>query len=158
VQVRDPAWQPAASAQVALRVVPEGEAEREVQVIASAERGAYEARFAAEPGRMYRVDAQVELDGRAIEPQSLHFRYAPQRTEDFAPELYRAGLERIAEASGGAYWSAADLSGLPEAIRASGLGARRREILELWSAPLFFTLLLLLKGGAWIARRALGAR
>jgi hypothetical protein len=142
---------------VRLSVVPESGAAQELELARAGEPGAYEADLALEPGRSYRLQATARLGANELGSQELHFRSADDLGEDFCPELNRALLERIATRSGGAFWTPDALAGLPDALRDSGLGVRRREISELWSIPAFFLLLLALKSAAWVVRRRAGA-
>jgi uncharacterized membrane protein len=157
VDVQDAARRPVDSARVRLSVVPESGAAQELELGRAGERGAYEADLALEPGRSYRLQATARLGANELGSQELHFRSADDLGEDFCPELNRALLERIATRSGGAFWTPDALAGLPDALRDSGLGVRRREISELWSIPAFFLLLLALKSAAWVVRRRAGA-
>jgi hypothetical protein len=49
-----------------------------------------------------------------------------------------------------------DLADLPEAIRYSRAGRVEQETFDLWNLPAVLLLLLLLKGGEWLLRRAWG--
>jgi hypothetical protein len=111
LRVQSAAWQPVESPEVSLRVVPESGAASELELLPAGEPGLYEARFTPEPGQLYRLEGSARAGGAELGGQQRHFRHAPDRTEDFRPELNRGLLERIALASGGAVWG----SGTPPA-------------------------------------------
>ena len=62
-------------------------------------------------------------------------------------------LERVAEVTGGHYWSAEEWDEIPEAISYSTAGITEQQISYLWDAPFFFLLLILLKAAEWLLRR-----
>ncbi|MEJ2130802.1 MAG: hypothetical protein P8Y95_04070, partial [Gammaproteobacteria bacterium] len=66
-------------------------------------------------------------------------------------------LTDIASRSGGRYWSLDQMAEIPEAISFSPAGVTERELLSLWNMPIVFMVLVLLKGGEWLARRRWGA-
>jgi hypothetical protein len=156
-EVQSPEWKPLDASEFSLRVVPESGPARELELQRGSEPGVYEAQFAPEPGEMYRLEGSAQLGAKVLGSAQLHMRYAPGLGEDFRPELNRPLLERIARLSGGSFWSLGDVAGLPEAIRASALGVRHRDVLELWSVPAVFLLLFALKASAWTLRRRFGA-
>jgi hypothetical protein len=107
---------------------------------------------AREPG-MYRVELAATLDGEQIGTAVAHLRRADGVLEQFSSWQHRPMLERIARDTDARYWTLDDLAGLPEAIRYSRAGVVERQTLDLWSMPLAFFLLALLKGGEWLLRR-----
>jgi hypothetical protein len=58
-------------------------------------------------------------------------------------------LERIAQMTGGRYWTLDELPGLASAIPYSKAGVIERLTLDLWNLPIVFLLLLLLKLAEW---------
>jgi len=58
----------------------------------------------------------------------------------------------VAAATGGTYFTLADVSKLPEAVSFSDAGSVERQVLDLWSMPIIFLVLLLLKAGEWLLR------
>ena len=100
--------------------------------------GPQQAAATAEPEELGRAQFAVRRENGVAE----HFHLAQNR----------ALLERVAAATGGRYFSLADLGGLPEAIRFSQAGVLERELLDLWNMPINFLVLLLLKAGEWLVR------
>jgi hypothetical protein len=76
--------------------------------------------------------------------------------EAFGDYQHQAMLQRIAALTGGRYWQLDDLAELPEAIRYSRAGRIEQETFDLWNVPAGLLLLLALKGGEWLLRRAWG--
>jgi hypothetical protein len=80
-------------------------------------------------------------------------RHESGRAEYFSVRQNRTLLEQLSAATGGRYWAADQVDGLPEAIRYSAAGVTQQEIRALWNMPAIFLLLLLLKAGEWLLRR-----
>jgi len=80
----------------------------------------------------------------------------PSDTEFFDAGLRRTLLERIAQETGGRYYTAANLTNLPEDLRYIGGGITLAEELELWDMPILFLLLVGLIGCEWAFRRKRG--
>lgn len=120
------------------------------------EEGVYLAEaIAAAPGA-YRVEAKAFLGDESLGEAVVHVRREDGVAEDFRPAQNRELLTRLAEQTGGQYWSLDDVAGLPEQIRFSEAGISAREILDLWDMPALFLLLLGLKAAEWMLRRQWG--
>lgn len=74
-------------------------------------------------------------------------------SEFFSLRQNRALLERLADVTGGQYWTAEDLDKLPDAIQLSPAGITEQDIRPLWDAPVIFLLLIFLKTVEWLLRR-----
>ncbi len=72
--------------------------------------------------------------------------------ENFNLGLNATFLKRIADSTGGSYWTPDNADELPEAIRSARSGIVRLQSLPLWNIPLFFVLLLGLKLVEWLLR------
>ena len=119
------------------------------------EEGIYLAEVTATKTGAYRIEAQAFIGDDSLGAAVLHVRREDGVAEDFQPVQNRELLTRLAEQTGGRYWSLGELSGLPEQVRFSDAGITAREILNLWDMPFLF-LLLGLKGGEWMLRRRWG--
>lgn len=106
------------------------------------------------PG-VYRVDVEIE-DRTGKETITRFVRTGVKNREYFRPVQNEPLLRRIAEATGGQYWSPDDIAGLSSDLAFSGAGIRTVELLPLWNLPVFFALLVLLKLVEWGLRRAWG--
>lgn len=120
------------------------------------EEGIYLAEVTATKTGAYRIEAQAFLGDDSLGAAVLHVRREDGVAEDFQPVQNRELLTRLAEQTGGRYWSLDELSGLPEQVRFSDAGITAREILNLWDMPFLFLLLLGLKAGEWMLRRQWG--
>lgn len=103
------------------------------------------------------AEAEAEPEANAPSGEELgRAEFAVRRENGVAEHFHLAQnrplLERIATATGGRYFSLADLDELPEAIRFSEAGVVERDLLDLWNMPINFMLLLLLKAGEWLLR------
>jgi uncharacterized membrane protein len=65
-------------------------------------------------------------------------------------------LRRLAERSGGRFYTSANASSLPDDIAIGGAGVTVREQRELWNMPVIFLALIALLGAEWTLRRRLG--
>ncbi len=156
-EVRTRTYEAANNAVVTAVVTPESGGTATIDMHPSpAEEGVYQAEFTAAATGAYRVEATARLGAQRLGADTLHLRREDGVAEDFHPDQNRDLLERLAEQTGGRYWSLDELAGLPAEIRFSEAGISSREILDLWDMPAFFFLLFLLKGGEWLLRRKWG--
>ncbi|HEY8538639.1 MAG TPA: hypothetical protein VIL28_07210 [Steroidobacteraceae bacterium] len=118
--------------------------------------GRYTATIDAPATGLYRIDMTARRKGVEIANATTHVRRADGIVEHFATRQNRSVLERIAQMTGGRYWSINDLSGLAAAIPYSKAGIVERQTLDLWNLPIVFIVLLLLKLGEWLLRLSWG--
>jgi hypothetical protein len=116
------------------------------------EPGVYQASYETTHTGVFRFEANA----KAADEELGRARFAVRR-EDGVIEHYRVQqnrplLERLAAATGGTYFAVDNLAGLPEAVSFSDAGSVERQVLDLWSMPIIFMLLLLLKAGEWLLR------
>jgi hypothetical protein len=101
----------------------------------------------------YFVDAAARRAGKEVGKARTVVQHSSGDAESFGLRQNRALLTQLARATGGSYWDANKLDGLPDAVRASSAGVTRQELKPAWDAPIIFLLLLLLKSGEWLLRR-----
>ena len=65
-------------------------------------------------------------------------------------------LRRIAQETGGRFYTPEDVATLPEDITVTGAGVTLVEENDLWDMPVLFLLMLLLMGAEWGYRRVRG--
>ena len=116
------------------------------------EPGHYELVYDAADVGIYRFEAKAEIDGEVVGEARLAVRREDGVAEHFQIQQNRALLERLAETTGGRYFTLAAAAGIPEAVQFSDAGIVERRILDLWNMPIVFLLLLLLKAGEWLLR------
>lgn len=156
-EARTKEYEPASNATVTAVVTPEVGDPFTVELHPSAdEPSVYEAELiAAQPGA-YRAEVRAHVGELALGSDVFHFRREDGVAEDFHPEQNRELLTRLAEQTGGRYWTLDDVAGLPSEIRFSEAGITARETMDLWDMPALFLLLLALRGAEWLLRRRWG--
>jgi uncharacterized membrane protein len=118
--------------------------------------GEYRATFiASEPG-LYTTDVEASRDGKPIGVGVAHVRAAPGDAEYFDATMHAARLKRVAEETGGRFYTADNVGTLPEDLKYSGRGVTTVEERDLWHMPIVLLLLLGLIGAEWAYRRAVG--
>jgi hypothetical protein len=104
-------------------------------------------------------EIRIEADrGEAIELgfDETFLRAGPSDEEYFDAGLRAPVLQRLAEETGGQYYTPDDVETLPEDLRVTGAGVTLTEERDLWDMPILFLLLVLLVGGEWFYRRRRG--
>jgi hypothetical protein len=77
-------------------------------------------------------------------------------SEYFDPTMHEAPLRRIADETGGRFYTPANAQGLAEDIRYAGRGVTSIEERELWNMPIILLALIGLVCAEWGYRRAVG--
>jgi hypothetical protein len=85
-----------------------------------------------------------------------HIRASAGDSEYFDAAMRRPLLTRIAEDTGGRFFTPANVASLPEAINYSGRGVTVVEERDLWDMPILLMLLIASAGGEWAYRRFRG--
>ena len=134
---------------------PSGKIENVVMDWVVGRDGAYQARFTPGEDGLYRVTVDgATRDGKDAGTGAVNLRVAPSDAEYFDAAMRAPLLKRLAEDTGGRFFTAADSAGLADAIAYSGKGITVIEERELWDMPIVFFLLFLLMGGEWLYRRS----
>jgi hypothetical protein len=84
------------------------------------------------------------------------FRREDGVAESFHTSQNRELLQKLAEETGGRYYSASNAGRLADEISYSEAGITTRETKDLWDMPVVFLLALLLRGSEWVLRRRWG--
>ena len=158
VSLKDARFEPIADAAVTAQITPPDGERFETTLPPMAGEGAFGRTVATTMPGIYRVDVTARAAGEVGSGTTFtHLaRVGGADAESFGAALNEPLLTRIATATGGAFWSPDDLSGLHEMIAFGGAGIRERERLPLWDAPLLYLLLVLLKCAEWSLRRYWG--
>ncbi len=156
-EVRTKEYTPANNATVTAVVTPESGDPFTVELHpAPEEPSVYESEFtAARPGT-YRAEVNANVGDQTLGSDVFHFRREDGVAEAFHPEQNRELLTRLADQTGGRYWTPDDVAGLPAEIRFSEAGITAREMMDLWDMPFLFLLLLSLRAAEWLLRRRWG--
>lgn len=157
-EVRDKAYNPVSDAIVEARLArPDGSDTTVPLTLEPLTEGVYSARFdaAKEGGYLAEVTARRgdELLGRDV----FNFRREDGVRENFAAEQNRELLEKLSKETGGHYYRPEDANKLLNDITFSSAGLTVRETRDLWSLPIVFLLILMLRGVEWTLRRRWGA-
>ena len=108
-----------------------------------------------EPG-LYEIKVTATRDGKDIGTSVMHIRVSAGDGEYFDAAMRAPLLKRIAEETGGRFFTPANAASLPEAISYSGRGVTVVEERELWDMPVLLILLLAFIGTEWAYRRSRG--
>jgi len=118
--------------------------------------GEYRATFTAATDGMYAADVEATREGKPLGAGAVHMRAAPGDAEYFDPTMHAARLKRIADETGGKFYTADTLSGLPEDLKYAGRGVTTVEERDLWHMPIVLLAIVGLMAGEWAYRRAVG--
>jgi hypothetical protein len=86
----------------------------------------------------------------------MHVRVSAGDAEYFDAAMRAPLLKRIAEETGGKFFTPANASALPEAVSYTGRGVTVVEERELWDMPALLMVLVALVGAEWGYRRVRG--
>ncbi len=118
-----------------------------------AQDGEYAAEFVPEIDGLYEVAVEAMLDTLALGAAQTSVRVAPGVAEFRDPHQRRGLLERIADETGGRYYSAGRAGELARDLQVKGGGVTVMEELDLWDMPALFLLLVALLATEWGYRR-----
>src|SRR5204863_3863741 len=118
--------------------------------------GEYGAVFNPDESGLYEIRVTATRDGKELANNVMHLRVSAGDSEYYDAAMRAGLLKRIAEETGGRFFTAANASSLPEAISYSGRGVTVVEERELWDMPALLMLLLALLGAEWAVRRTGG--
>jgi hypothetical protein len=157
-EVRDSAFVPVNGARVVARVTAPSGARAEVPMEWGVERdGEYRAAFTPAERGVHEVEVDArdgERDLGAAAPAYLDV--AEPRDEYFGSAMRAPLLRRLAEATGGRFYTPETVGALPEDLRYARSGVTVTERKELWDMPIVLLTLAALLAGEWFVRRARG--
>jgi uncharacterized membrane protein len=104
----------------------------------------------------YEARIEAVRGGKVLGSTTTHVRAAPGDAEYFDATMHAATLRRIADETGGRFYTANNMQGLAEDLRYTGRGVTTVEERDLWHLPIVFILLIGLLCGEWGYRRAVG--
>ncbi|MCS7023542.1 MAG: hypothetical protein NZV14_01990 [Bryobacteraceae bacterium] len=155
--VRDKNYLPASDAKVTAQILgPGGLAEQLELAPDPLTPGTYLAEWRAEPAGAYVAEILAKRGNEELGRDVVNFRREDGVAEYFGAEQNRELLEKLAAETAGAYYPVSNLSKLSDQISYSEAGISMRETKELWNMPALFLLLLSLRAGEWLLRRAWG--
>lgn len=104
----------------------------------------------------YTIVVTAERDGAVLGIDTTYVHVAPSDEEFFGAYRHGELLRRIADETGGQYYTPETVGTLPEDITVTGAGVTLVEENDLWDMPALFLLMLLLMGAEWGYRRVRG--
>jgi uncharacterized membrane protein len=118
--------------------------------------GEYRGNFVPDESGLYQVSVIATRGDKTLGSRTIHVRAASGDNEYFDAPMRAPLLKRIAEETGGRFFTTANASLLPEAINYSGRGVTVVEERELWDMPIVLILLIALMAAEWGYRRTRG--
>jgi hypothetical protein len=162
--VVDPTWLDLNDAHVTARVTRPGGTTLEVPLQWTGQRdGQYRGTFVSTVAGAYEVALFADRNGKPIgttdplKPSATAYvRAGAGDSEYFDPTMHEAPLRRIADETGGRFYTTANVAGLPEDVSYAGRGVTSVEERELWNMPIILIMLVGLVCAEWGYRRAVG--
>src|SRR4051794_8913882 len=157
VEVRDKQFKPVTNAKVQARFMgPDGvSATMELNPV-PLEEGIYGGEWTAEKPGSYVAEIIAGHEQEEIGHDVLSFRREDGVAENFHTSQNRELLEKLAQQTGGRYYTPADASKLSKEISYSEAGITARETRDLWDMPVIFLLALGIRASEWLLRRKWG--
>ncbi len=118
--------------------------------------GDYRTTFVPEETGIYKVSVNASRNDKGLGTADMNLRVSAGDAEYFDAAMRAPLLRRVAEETGGRFFTSSDVQSLPEAISYSGRGVTVVEERELWDMPALFILLVGLVGAEWGFRRVKG--
>jgi uncharacterized membrane protein len=156
-EVRDEKYQPAGDAGVQASVIGPDGASQLVQLRPEPlAPGIYSAEWnAAQPGS-YVAEVTARQGTKPLGKDVLTFRREDGAAENFHREQNRDLLQKLAEETGGRYYTPRNARDLSKEISYSESGVTSREMKDLWDMPAIFLLVIGLRAAEWLLRRRWG--
>lgn len=118
--------------------------------------GAYQGDFVPRDEGAYRIDILARRGADTLRADPQYVMVADRGLDFLNAEMRATLLRRIAEETGGRFYTAADVSRLPEDAVYTESGITVTETKDLWDMPVVFLLLVGCLGGEWLYRRKRG--
>jgi len=120
------------------------------------EDGEYAVEFRPSELGDYEIAVDAAREGASLGAAVTYVHAAPSDREFFGAARRTQLLQRVAEDTGGRFYTPADVSTLPDDITITGAGVTLAEEHDLWDMPALFLCMLLLMGAEWGYRRIRG--
>lgn len=156
-EVRDRAYLPTSDADVQANIIaPDGSSQLVPLNPEPLAQGVYSAEWNAPKPGSYLAEISATRGTDALGKDVLTFRREDGVAENFHREQNKELLKKLADDTGGRYYTPAAADKLAQEISYSEAGITSREMKELWNMPAVFILLFLLRGAEWLLRRKWG--
>ncbi len=158
-EAADSSFIPVNNAQITARIkAPSGEITSAPLIWDVDKDGSYSGTFKPQEEGIYEVSAEALQGDKPLGTGTTNFRIAESAEEFHNAALNTALLKRLAEETGGRYYSPAASRTLAEDISYIDKGSSRIEEKDLWDMPLFFILLAGLVCTEWTLRKRKGLK
>ncbi len=155
--VVDPTYVELNDATVLAHVVRPGGSTTDVQLQWTGERdGQYRGTFISSETGSYEVAVDASRNSKVLGSGKIYVRAGASDAEYFDPTMHEGPLRRIAEETGGKYYTPETIAGIAEDVRYAGRGVTSVEERELWNMPIILVALMGLICAEWGYRRAVG--
>jgi uncharacterized membrane protein len=118
--------------------------------------GQYRGTFVSTEAGSYEVTVDAARAGKEIGSGITYLRAGPSDAEYFDATMHEPPLRRIAEETGGRFYTPETVAGMAEDVRYAGRGVTSVEERELWNMPIVLIALMGLVCAEWGYRRAVG--
>lgn len=118
--------------------------------------GEYEGSFTPRDSGVYEIAVRADTAGGELESATTFVRVGELPTEYYDAELRTPLLRRVAERTGGRFYTRHTVDALPRDVVYTSSGTVVTREHELWDMPVLFFLLAALLAGEWTYRRARG--
>jgi len=155
--VVDPTWVELNDAHVIARVTRPGGSTLDVPLQWTGEHdGQYRGTFVSTVAGAYEIAIDADRAGKPIGSNTAYVRAGAGDGEYFDPTMHETPLRRIADETGGRFYTTANVAGLAEDVSYAGRGVTSVEERELWNMPIILVMLVGLVCAEWGYRRAVG--
>ena len=156
-EVRDKSYLPTGDAEVQANIIgPDGSAQQATLRPQPLTQGIYAADWNAAQDGSYVAEITAKRGTTALGRDVLTFRREDGVAENFHRQQNRELLQKLAEETGGHYYTPGTAKRLSEEISFSEAGITGRETKDLWNMPLVFLIILALRSTEWLLRRRWG--
>jgi uncharacterized membrane protein len=118
--------------------------------------GLYRGTFVSSEAGTYEVAVDASEGADIVGSDVAFVRAGPSDEEFFDPTMHEGPLRRIADESGGRFYTPETAAALAEDVRYTGRGVTSVEERDLWNMPIVLIVLMSLVCAEWAYRRAVG--
>jgi uncharacterized membrane protein len=118
--------------------------------------GEYRGTVALRESGMHQVRVEARRGDHAIGVDAVNVNAAASNAEFFDAHLNATTLKRVAEETGGRYYTPDNVATLADDISYTGRGDTVTERMDLWDMPIIFVLMVMLIAWEWVYRRLRG--
>src|SRR5579871_61268 len=157
VEVRDKEFRPMTTAKVQARFTePDGSTATMELAPVPSEEGIYAGEWTAEKPGTYVAEVVAGQEQEQIGQDVITFRREDGVAENFHTGQNKELLHKLAEQTGGRYFTPDEASKLGSDISYSEAGITSRETRDLWDMPILFLLAMAIRAAEWLLRRKWG--